>query len=157
MSTFFSSSTSPCRVLALVLSLSCLGGLLTGCSDDQMATLTANKDGSYSLSAADQAAALEQGYDVPTLHMAQLQWQAPSQRVGGTPQPIAEIKSYFVYYFMQGSEEEASQQPIKVNVGNRTRVGMPLDVPGTYYFAVSTLDNQKRESAPSEFIAVNVP
>lgn len=142
--------------LSLTLAFFCACSFLTGCSDDQTNAMIANADGTFSLNAQDQAKAQAQGYEVPSFHMAQLEWQPPISRSGGLPQSPTEIKSYFVHYFMKGSDEEASKTPIKINVGNRTRVGMPLELPGTYYFAVSTVDNEKRESEPTAFVAVNV-
>jgi VCBS repeat-containing protein len=75
-----------------------------------------------------------------------LSWVAPSQREDGTPLSLSEITGYKVYY---GTAQ--GQYPNSTTINDSTAVGHTFtNLPaGTYYFVVTTIDTEDRESGYS--------
>jgi hypothetical protein len=82
-----------------------------------------------------------------------LSWTTPAARENGSPLANTEISGYEIYYFLQGDDNTA---------GNITSISKPypdesttleLD-PGTYYFALTTVDTQGLFSDNSDFVVI---
>jgi hypothetical protein len=80
-----------------------------------------------------------------------LSWAAPTQNTDGTA--ITDLSGYNIYY---GSDAQAMTQKINVtNVGVLTYVVSSLS-PGTWYFAVTSVNSAGIESDPSEPINATI-
>ncbi len=75
-----------------------------------------------------------------------LSWTAPSQREDNTGLLLSEISGYKIYY---GTKSGAYTSNVKVNDSTATGYTFTGFNPGTYYFVVTTLDTDNRESKNS--------
>ncbi len=81
-----------------------------------------------------------------------LQWTAPTQWTdGSTMNPAYDISAYNIYY---GNASRSYQHIALVMNPGTTTVSIPLSLPtATYYFAVTTIDRNNVESAPSNEVS----
>jgi hypothetical protein len=82
-----------------------------------------------------------------------LSWIAPSEREDGTPISMAEIAGYRVYYgAVQGSYTH------QVDIADSATMQVTLSdlATGTYYFAVTAIDTDGRESDLSRQVVQSI-
>jgi|SRR5690554_2693270 len=116
------------------------GVLLTGCGGSD------SDSGGASAASGKQTGTVEQ--NVTTGSEVALSWIAPSKRVNGEQLSYqSEINGYFVLYGRDpGDLDHQEKVTCKALECGHTIDGL---APGTWYFAVQTLDNAKLVSAPS--------
>ena len=95
----------------------------------------------------------EEGENITPVLIPALNWIAPSEREDGTPISLAEIAGYRVYY---GSS--TGEYLYKVDITDSTANQAELSglLPGTYYFVVTVLDTDGRESRFSEEVRITI-
>ena len=88
----------------------------------------------------------------PTASVA-ITWNPPTRRVDGSLLNVAEIDAYRIYYGL--TSQSGYAQMVEVN-GDNTQVIL-RDLPyGQYKFALSTMDNNRLESALSALSVLTV-
>lgn len=80
-----------------------------------------------------------------------LSWVAPSEREDGTPISLSEIAGYRVYY---GSSMGSYPNQIDIMDGSAVQANLSSLFPGLYYFVVTTLDTDGRESSFSDEVSI---
>lgn len=80
-----------------------------------------------------------------------LTWTAPTTRANGEPLGSNEIAGYEVY---MATDRNGPFDSIMTTEGNTTRAQINDLTPGTYYFAITTLDNHGLESEMSEVFSL---
>jgi hypothetical protein len=85
------------------------------------------------------------------IRQAVLSWKAPTQNVDGST--ITNLGGYKIYY---GNASRSYTQTISVSGGSTVQRTVALS-PGTWYFAVTALDTQGRESAFSGEVSKSIP
>ena len=100
-----------------------------------------------------QLAACNSGSGEVSSELVKLNWIAPSEREDGTPLSLSEIAGYRIYY---GSSTGAYPNLIEMMDGSAVEVNLNNLSPGLYYFVITTLDTDGRESAFSEEVMINI-
>ena len=83
--------------------------------------------------------------------VAELSWVAPAEREDNTPISLSEIDGYRIYY----GNEEGSYENV-IDVGNNWEHTVNGLSAGTYYFVVTTVDIDGRESAYSTEVSITI-
>jgi len=91
------------------------------------------------------------GADQLLTELGHLIWTAPSQREDSTPLNNSEIDTYKVYY---GTTSGFYQNQIDISNIVSDSANLDSFESGTYYFAVTTIDTDGRESKFSQEISV---
>jgi len=79
--------------------------------------------------------------------LGKITWTAPTQREDSTPLPTNEIETYKVYY---GTTSGFYKKQIDLSDIINESAELPGFFPGTYYFVVTTVDIEGRESKYSQ-------
>ena len=84
-----------------------------------------------------------------------INWTPPTQREDGTPVSISEIAEYHIYY----GKDQGDYQETKVVSGGGALGGTVsgLDSGGTWYFVVTAVDTEGRESLYSKEVVKELP
>ena len=82
-----------------------------------------------------------------------LSWAAPSERENNEPISLSEIAGYKIYY---GTVENAYPNSIDINDGRAESYTFTGFSTGTYYFVLTTLDTEGRESQHSPAVKIVV-
>jgi hypothetical protein len=81
-----------------------------------------------------------------------LSWTAPSQREDGKALSLGEIKGFRIYYGVSPGE-----YPIQIDIdGGNTNENTLNMATGTYYFVLTTIDMDGRESGYSEMVTKSI-
>ncbi|ARN75004.1 fibronectin type III domain-containing protein [Oceanicoccus sagamiensis] len=83
-----------------------------------------------------------------------LSWSIPTTRLNGDPLTIAELAGYEIYYYLEG--DDSNGDIITINDGSATSQDIILTAPGTYNFAIATIDADGLESEISSPISLLV-
>ena len=80
-----------------------------------------------------------------------LSWVAPAEREDNTPIALSEIAGYKIYY---GSTQ--GQYPNSITISDSSATGHTFQsfTTGTYYFVVTTIDTEGRESQYSSEVTI---
>ena len=82
-----------------------------------------------------------------------LSWIAPVEREDGTPLAMAEIAGYRVYY---GTSKGDYTSEVELKGSSTMEITLENLVSGIYYFVVTTVDEDGRESVNSEEIVRSI-
>ncbi len=80
-------------------------------------------------------------------------WSAPTQRVGGQTLSMAELSGYRIYY---GPEDSKTAFVVQVDDPYRFESTVEDLSAGTYFFSITAVDREGRESAPSNELSATV-
>jgi hypothetical protein len=84
-----------------------------------------------------------------------LSWVAPTTRQNGAPLLPSELAGYEIYYFQEDSAVEDGQILI-INDANATEATIDELTPGTYFFAIATIDSDGLESDISDYVEAQI-
>jgi len=90
---------------------------------------------------------------IPTTDSATITWTAPSTREDGTALSLSEITGYKIYY---GTAADNYTVVVDINDVSTTQYTISSLTTGTYYFAVTTIDTDGRESLYSTNLSKTV-
>lgn len=85
-----------------------------------------------------------------------LSWNMPTTRENGDALLASEIAGYEIYYFLEGTPEAAGEI-VAINNGNTTQHSLTINQPGTYIFAISTIDLDGLQSDISDPVSLIIP
>lgn len=83
-------------------------------------------------------------------------WSIPTSREDGSPLLTSDIQGYEIYYYKNGTPQSQGTV-IAINGATRTSHTTSTLSPGTYYFAISSIDSNGVYSQLSNYVAVTVP
>lgn len=83
-------------------------------------------------------------------------WTIPTSREDGSPLLTSDIQGYEIYYYKSGTPQNQGTV-ITVNGATQTSHTTGNLSAGTYYFAISSIDNNGVYSQLSNYVAVTVP
>jgi fibronectin type 3 domain-containing protein len=86
-----------------------------------------------------------------SLRQAVITWTAPTKNTDGT---AVTLSGYKVYY---GTASQNYSQTVSVSGASTVQRTVALSGPGTWYFAVTALDNKGAESAKSNEVSKVIP
>lgn len=96
---------------------------------------------------------------LPVNYFITASWEIPTQRTNGSPLPLSEIAGYELYYYQEGSPADSGtviSVPAIKNGLYITNYEIELTEPGSYAFAISTVDNNNLLSDLSDPIVVEI-
>ncbi|MGE0080661.1 MAG: fibronectin type III domain-containing protein [Thiohalomonadaceae bacterium] len=73
-------------------------------------------------------------------------WRAPTERENGEPLPLSELKGYRIHW---GPTDNPTEYSVTINDPYATSFTLEGVVPGSYELAMTAIDSNGRESAPS--------
>lgn len=115
--------------------------------------ITACNTGGSTKTTADESIRGNDFYDPTFGSQATLSWAAPSQREDNQPISLSEIAGYKIYY---GTSRRNYSNNILIEDGDVDSYTVQNLESGTYYFALTTIDTDGRESQYSAEIEVIV-
>jgi fibronectin type 3 domain-containing protein len=81
-----------------------------------------------------------------------LSWQVPTTRADGSALLASDLKSYEIYY----TTDTSATGTYVVNGGTTTSYSVTNLAAGTYYFAMSAIDNAGLKSSLSQVVTVKL-
>ena len=89
----------------------------------------------------------------PVIDRTSLKWTAPSEREDGTPLSLSEIAGFRIYY---GNMSGSYTNRIDITDSSVDESFLSGVLPGLYYFAVTVIDSDGRESELSEEVSLTI-
>ena len=87
------------------------------------------------------------------VHTLQLAWSVPTSRENGAALTSADLNGYQVYYFREGGSAD-NGEVVFVAGGSSTNAQIAVNGSGTYYFAITAVDQAGLTSQLSNYVAV---
>ena len=129
-------------LLTLLISL-----LITACGSEDI--LTAADPGIYSETTTENGTTVDKENNVST--DITLAWVAPAEREDNTALSLSAIAGYKVYF---GTTQGQYSESLSINDGSATGYTFNGFAAGTYFFVITTIDNEGRESQYSTEITI---
>lgn len=82
-------------------------------------------------------------------------WKIPTTREDGSPLMLSDLRGYEIYYYKSGTPQ-GQGTVISINDPSATTYTTSTLSPGTYYFAISSIDTNGTYSALSDYAAVTI-
>lgn len=144
-------------VLSATLLAACGGGS-SGSSDDssssdsgglQSTTSSTSSSSSAGSSSSSSTSVTSSGSTVSA------SWSVPTQREDGSPLMASDLRGYEIYYYKSGTPQS---QGTVIAINNPTQTSHTTGVlsPGTYFFAISSVDSNGVYSQLSNYVSVTV-
>lgn len=120
---------------------------MTACSSEDI--LTATDPDTYSETTTENGTTTEEENNVSS--DITLAWVAPAEREDNSALSLSAIAGYKIYF---GTMQGQYSQSLSINDGSATGYTFNSFAAGTYYFVITTIDNEGRESQYSSEITI---